>query len=38
MKAQSDNTGFDRFETIEGSAKVIEYHSEQHPVRKREFG
>lgn len=33
-----DNTSFDRFEATDGRAKVTKYHSEQHTIRKREFG
>lgn len=29
-----DNTSFDLFEVIDGSTKVIKYHSEQHPIGK----
>lgn len=32
-----DDIGFDRFEASDGSAKVIKYHNEQHPMGKREF-
>lgn len=33
--SEVDNTRFDRFETIEKSAKVIKYHSEKHFIKKK---